>query len=186
MRYATTCRTPCSRTKSTRCKCSFTALSRAMPSPSASGSCHTCAELVGSGTWVGTCCAAALDSRPSECLTVLCALRESHLPASWCVGAMPATGPVRRPVVSLSSCWTPWSTQETRGLWARPPVLLPVPSQAIHSRACLNLHHCDIQSTAQKSPCVNTFLEAIVKKTTYVSNSKKKSRERIYPQCGSK
>ena len=59
---------------------------------------------------------------------------------------------------NLHSCWTPWSTQETRGLWARPPVLSPVPSQAVHSRACLNLHHCDIQSTAQKSPCVNTFL----------------------------
>ena len=53
--------------------------------------------------------------------------------------------------------------QETRGLCARPPVLTPVPSQAIHSRACLNLHHSDIQGTAQKSPCVNTF-EAIVKK----------------------
>ena len=58
---------------------------------------------------------------------------------------------------NVQTCWTPWSTQETRGLWARPPVLTPVPVQAIHSRACLNLHHCDIQSTAQKSPCVNTF-----------------------------
>ena len=65
---------------------------------------------------------------------------------------------------NLHTCWTPWSTQETRGLWARPPVLTPVPVQAIHSRACLNLHHCDIQSTAQKSPCVNTFFEAIAKK----------------------
>ena len=47
----------------------------------------------------------------------------------------------------------------TCGLWARPPVLspVPVPSQAIHSRACLNSHHSDIQGTAQKSPCVNTF-----------------------------
>ena len=53
---------------------------------------------------------------------------------------------------NLHTCWTPWSTQETRGLWARPPVLTPVPVQAIHSRACLNPHHCDIQSTAQKSP----------------------------------
>ena len=58
---------------------------------------------------------------------------------------------------NLHTCWTPWSTQETRGLWARPPVLTPVPVQAFHSRACLNLHHCDIQSTAQKSPYVNTF-----------------------------
>ena len=43
----------------------------------------------------------------------------------------------------------------TCGLWARPPVLtpVPVPSQAIHSRAGLNLHYSDIQSTAQKSPC---------------------------------
>ena len=45
----------------------------------------------------------------------------------------------------------------TCGLWARPPVLSPVPSQAIHSRTGLNLHYSDIQSTAQKSPCVNTF-----------------------------
>ena len=29
-----------------------------------------------------------------------------------------------------------------------------VPVQAIHSRACLNLHHSDIQGTAQKSPWV--------------------------------
>ena len=62
----------------------------------------------------------------------------------------------------LHSCWTPWSTRETRGLCARPPVLtpVPVPSQAIHS---------DIQSTAQKSPCVNTFFEAIAKKTRFVT-----------------
>ena len=58
---------------------------------------------------------------------------------------------------NLHTCWTPWSTQETRGLWARPPVLTLVPVQAFHSRACLNLHHSDIQGTAQKSPCVNTF-----------------------------
>ena len=57
-----------------------------------------------------------------------------------------------------------WSTYPSvRGLWARPPVLLPVPvpSQAIHSRTGWNLHYSDIQSTAQKSPCVNTFFEAI-------------------------
>ena len=53
------------------------------------------------------------------------------------------------------------------GLWgARPPVLtpVPVPSQAIHSRAGLNWHYSDIQSTAQKSPCVNTFLRPLKKK----------------------
>ena len=64
---------------------------------------------------------------------------------------------------NLHTCWTPWSTQETRGLWARPPVLTPVPVQAFHSRACLNLHHSDIQGTAQKSPCQH-FFEAIAKK----------------------
>ena len=83
----------------------------------------------------------------------------------------PGTGTLKITVVSLAStnpsirnknlqaCWTPWSTQETRGLWARPPVLtpVPVPVQAIHSRACLNLHHSNIQSTAKKSSCVNTF-----------------------------
>ena len=58
---------------------------------------------------------------------------------------------------NLQTCWTPWSTQETRGL----PVLTPVP--AFHTRACLNLHHSDIQGTAQKSHCVNTF-GAIAKK----------------------
>ena len=58
---------------------------------------------------------------------------------------------------NLHSCWTPWAKRETRGLWARPPVLSPVPSQAVHSRACLNSHHSDIQGTAQKSPCVNTI-----------------------------
>ena len=46
---------------------------------------------------------------------------------------------------NLHTCWTPWSTQETRGLWARPPVQTPVPVQAFHSHACLNLHHSDIQ-----------------------------------------
>ena len=65
----------------------------------------------------------------------------------------------------LHTCWTP----------ARPPVLTPVPSQADHSRACLNLHHSDIQSTAQKSPCVNTLFEAIAKK-----NKNKKRRELYY------
>ena len=49
---------------------------------------------------------------------------------------------------NLHTRWTPWSTRETRG----------------HSRACLNLHHSDIQGTAQKSPCVNTLFEAIAKK----------------------
>ena len=67
---------------------------------------------------------------------------------------------------NLHTCWTPWSTQETRGLWARPPVLSPVPSQAVHSRACLNSHHSDIQGTAQKSPCVDTLFEAIALTTS--------------------
>ena len=59
----------------------------------------------------------------------------------------------------------------TCGLWARPPVLtpVPVPSQAIHRRAGLNLHYSDIQSTAQKSPCVNTFFEAFAQKQRFVS-----------------
>ena len=74
---------------------------------------------------------------------------------------------------NLQTCWTPWSTRETRGLWARPPVLtpVPVPVQAIDSRPCLNLHHSDIQSTAQKSPCVNTFEAIAKKKETFLSLS---------------
>ena len=40
---------------------------------------------------------------------------------------------------------------------------VPVPSQAIHSRTGWNLHYSDIQSTAQKSPCVNTFLRPLQK-----------------------
>ena len=79
------------------------------------------------------------------------------------VGCLSSTYPSIRNK-NLLTCWTPWSTLETRGLWARPPVLTPVPVQAIHSRACLNLHHCDIQSTAQKSPCVNTFLRPSLRK----------------------
>ena len=65
---------------------------------------------------------------------------------------------------NLHTCWTPWSKREKRGLWARPPLLSPVPSQAVHSRAYLNLHHSDIQGTAQKSPCVNTLFEVTEKK----------------------
>ena len=84
-----------------------------------------------------------------------------HSPFSWCWNSqdhgLTSTYPSIRNK-NVHTCWTPWSPQETRGLWARPPVLSPVPTQAIHSRACLNLHLCDIQSTAQKSPCVNTFL----------------------------
>ena len=88
------------------------------------------------------------------------------------VGCLTSTYPSIRNK-NLHTCWTPWSTQETRGPWARPPVLTPVPwpVQAIHSRACLNLHHSDIQSTAQKSPSVNTLFETIEKKT------KKKNRD---------
>ena len=66
------------------------------------------------------------------------------------VGCPPCTYPSIRNK-KLQTCWTPWSTQETRGLWARPPVLTPVPLPVIHSRTCF-------QSIAQKSPCVNTFL----------------------------
>ena len=79
------------------------------------------------------------------------------------VGCLTSTYPSIRNK-NLHTCWTPSSTQETRGLWARPPVLTPVPVHAIHSHAFLNLHHCDIQSTAQKSPCVNTFLRPSSKK----------------------
>ena len=68
---------------------------------------------------------------------------------------------------NLHTCW----------LWTRPPVLSPVPSQAIQSRACSNLHLCDIQSTAQKSPCVNTFLRpSSKKKKTFLSLSRSLSR----------
>ena len=48
---------------------------------------------------------------------------------------------------NLHTCWTPWSTHETRGLWARPPVLSPVPSQAIHSAA----RRANLCTTAQAS-----------------------------------
>ena len=35
---------------------------------------------------------------------------------------------------NLHSCWTPWpAPRKKRELWARPPVLTPVPSQATHS-----------------------------------------------------
>ena len=44
-------------------------------------------------------------------------------------------------------------------------------TQAIHSSACLNLHHSDIQSTAQKSPCANTFLRPSQKKKQGLSLS---------------
>ena len=60
-------------------------------------------------------------------------------------------------------------TAKEKGLWASPPVLTPVPSQAIHSRVCLNSHHSDIQGTAQKSPCVNTFLRPSQKKSLSLS-----------------
>ena len=65
---------------------------------------------------------------------------------------------------NLHTCWTPWSTHETRELWARPPVLSPVPSQAIHSRACLNLHHSDILRALRRNHLVSTFFEAFAKK----------------------
>ena len=92
------------------------------------------------------------------------------------IGGPPCTYPSIRNK-NLQTYWTPWSTQETRGLWARPPVLTPVPApaQAIHSRACLNLHDCDIQSTEQKSPCVNTFLRPYARRPSIVDTSKNKS-----------
>ena len=66
--------------------------------------------------------------------------------------------PVQAFAEHLHTCWTPWSAlKKKQELWARPPVLTPVPLRAIHSRACLNSHHSDIQGTAQKSPYVNTF-----------------------------
>ena len=55
-------------------------------------------------------------------------------------------------------------TATEKGLWARPPMLAPVPSQAIPSRACLNSRHSDIQDTPQKSQCVKTFLRPSKKK----------------------
>ena len=94
----------------------------------------------------------------------LCAYPSIHVETlKITVGCLTSTYPSIRNK-NLHTSWTPCSTQETRGLWARPPVLTPVPVQAFHSRACLNLHHTDIQGTAQKSPSVNTLFEAIVKK----------------------
>ena len=54
------------------------------------------------------------------------------------VGCLTSTYPRNK---NLQTRWTPWSTQETRGLWVCPPVLspLPVPVQATHSRACSKL-----------------------------------------------
>ena len=54
-------------------------------------------------------------------------------------GRLPAVHISKHSCKNLQTCWTPRSTRETRGLWARPPVLTPVPVQAFHSRACLNL-----------------------------------------------
>ena len=78
-------------------------------------------------------------------------------------GCPPCTYPSTRNK-NLHTCWTPWSTQETRGLWTRPPVLTPVPSQAIHSRACLNLHHCDIQHCAEITLCQHLLRPSTKKK----------------------
>ena len=44
-------------------------------------------------------------------------------------------------------------------------MLTPVRVQAFHSRACLKSHHSDIKGTAQKSPCVNTFLRLLQKES---------------------
>ena len=108
----------------------------------------------------------------------LCAYTSIHLSPDEdtlkiTVGCPPCTCPSIRNK-NLQTCWTLWSTQETR---ARPPVLtpVPVPVPAIHSRACLNLHDCDIQSTAQKSPCVNTFLRPYARRPSIVDTSKNQS-----------
>ena len=62
---------------------------------------------------------------------------------------------------NLHARWTPWSTRETRGLWARPPVLKTVPVQAFHSRACLNLHHpCKTAPASCRPPGTRTTLRS--------------------------
>ena len=48
-----------------------------------------------------------------------------------------------------------------KGLWARPPVLMAVPSLAIHSLAWLNSHHSDIHS---RNHFISKLFEAIEKK----------------------
>ena len=69
------------------------------------------------------------------------------------------------PSIRTKTCTRVWllgpHCKRKKELWARPPVLTPVPSQAIHCRACLNSHHSDIQGTAQKS---STLFEAIAQK----------------------
>ena len=49
-----------------------------------------------------------------------------------------------------------------KGLWARPPVLMAVPSLAIHSLAWLNSHHSDIQLS--RNHFISKLFEAIEKK----------------------
>ena len=84
-----------------------------------------------------------------------------HSPFSWCWnsqdhGRLPGKHISKHSQQKLAHVLDSLVHTGTRGLWARPPVLTPVPSQAIHSRGCLNSHHSDTQGTAQKSPCVNT------------------------------
>ena len=108
------------------------------------------------------------------------------------VGCLTSTYPSIRNK-NLHTCWTPWSKRETCGLWARPPVLTPVPVQAFHSRACLNLHHSDIQGTAQKSSCVNTFLRPSSRKkqkpscyclVAWAGHTEQRQRTRETPHTG--
>ena len=110
-----------------------------------------------------------------------------HSLSSWCWnsqdhGRLSVMHMSKHSLKNLHTCWTPWSAlHKKRRLWARPPVLTPVPLQAIHSRACLNSHHSDIQGTAQKSPCVNTFLKPSQKKknvTVWVNGNGGQDMER--------
>ena len=100
------------------------------------------------------------------------------------VGCLTSTYPSIRNK-SLHTCWTPWSTQETRGLWARPPVLTSVPVQAFHSRACLNLHHCGVRahdcasfvSSSRNSNRTTTKSSLHARRPSIVDTSKKQKRK---------
>ena len=110
---------------------------------------HFLSELTLAGSWSVVAGAHIQASTFSQRL-----LSQDH-------GRLPVVHVSKHSHPNLHTCWS--ALQKKKGLWARPPVLTPVPSQAIHSRACLNSNHSDIQGTAQKSPCVNTFFEAIAK-----------------------
>ena len=76
------------------------------------------------------------------------------------VGCLTSTYPSIRNK-NLQTCWTPWSTQETRGLWALPPVLSPVPVQAIHSRALVRTYITLTNRALRRNHLVSTLFEAI-------------------------